>query len=93
MTWPNLGIQLAHEAAARTINARRNTDLMKLYTETDPLKQLEILRAMQALHQVRSNFGNVAGKSTLGAETSGVGAKLGDKRSDETSPIMPAYKP
>lgn len=93
MTWPNLAVQLAHEYAARTINARRNTDLMKVYTETDPLKQLEILRAMQALHTARSNAGNTFGKSALGAETSAAQAKIGDKRSDETAPLIPAYKP
>ena len=40
---------------------------MKLYTETDPLKQLEALRAKQALHQVRSDWGNRAGKPAIGA--------------------------
>lgn len=93
MTWPTLAVKLAHEAAARSINARRNTDLMKLYTETDPLKQLEMLRAMQALHQTRSNFGNVAGKLGLAAETSAAETKIGDKRANETALPFPAYKP
>lgn len=66
LTWANPALRLAQEYAARTINARRNTDLMKLYTETDPLKQLEALRAMQTLHTARSTMGNQIGKPVVG---------------------------
>lgn len=66
LTWANPAIRLAQEYAARNINARRNTDLMRLYTETDPLKQLEALRAMQSLHQARSQAGNLVGKPAIG---------------------------
>lgn len=93
MTWPTMALKLAHEAATRSINARRNTDLMKLYTETDPLKQLEILRAMQALHQTRSKWGTRAGAVGLGTGTSATEAKIGDKRANETALPFPAYKP
>jgi hypothetical protein len=65
LTWANPALRLAQEYAARTINARRNSDLMKLYTETDPLKQLEALRAMQALHTARSRAGNIVGKPAV----------------------------
>lgn len=69
LSWLNPALRLAQEHAARTINARRNTDMMKLYTETDPLKQLEALRQMQALHAARSTWGNRVGQpaTTLGA--------------------------
>lgn len=65
--WPSKVMDLAAQYAARNVNARRNTDLIKLYTETDPIKQLEILRAMQTLHTARSNAGNLAGKPVIGA--------------------------
>lgn len=69
--WSNLGfgkiLQLAQEYAARSINTRRNTDLMKMYTETDPLKQLEYLKAMGQLQTSRQNVGNVVGKPFVGA--------------------------
>lgn len=68
--WHNLGfgkiLQLASEYAARNINNRRNVDLIRnLYTETDPLKQLEALRAMQTLHTARSTMGNAVGRPAI----------------------------
>lgn len=66
LTWGAPVLRLAQEYAARTINAKRNTDLMKLYTGTDPVKQLEALRAMQTLHTRRSNAGNLVGKPVVG---------------------------
>jgi len=67
LTWGNPLIRLAQEAAARSINARRNTDLMKLYTETDPMKQVDALRLMQKLYTARSDAGNKIGKPVVGS--------------------------
>lgn len=66
LTWINPALKLAQEYGARTLHAKRNADLAKLYTETDPLKQLEALRAMQSLHQARSAAGNLVGKPAIG---------------------------
>ena len=67
--WSNLGIgkvlQLASEYAARNINNARNQQLMKLYTETDPLKQLDILRRAQGVHAARSNAKQIFGTPAL----------------------------
>lgn len=66
LTWLSPALRLAQEYGARTINNRRNTDLMGLYTNTDRLRQIEQLRAMQALHTVRSTAGNRVGKPAVG---------------------------
>ena len=89
LTWLNPGLRLASDYAARTINARRNTDLMKLYTETDPLKQMEALRAMQALHQARSAAGNLVGRPAVGL---GAGA-FPDALVGAQSETQPAQRP
>lgn len=63
--WSNLGLgkvlQLASEYAARNINNARNQQLMRLYTEVDPLKQVEILRAAQNVHAARTNAHQLVG--------------------------------
>lgn len=79
--WGNLGLgkilQLAQEYAARHINTRRNTDLMKIYTETDPLKQLEFNRAAQNVHAARSRAGNLFGKPIVSSSGPVLDAILG----------------
>ena len=92
LTWANPAIRLAQEYAARTINARRNTDLMKLYTETDPLKQLEALRAMQALHTARSTAGNIVGKPAVGLGSGALPDALIGTQEAQPSP-MKTYRP
>lgn len=97
-SWHNLGLgkalQLAQEYAARNINTRRNTDLMKLYTETDPLKQLEALRAMQTLHTARSNAGNLAGKPAIGLGSGLLPEHLvGVEAERSNTPVLKPYKP
>ncbi len=88
LTWLNPAIRLIHEHAARTVNAKRNTDLMKLYTETDPLKQMEALRAMQSLHQVRSTAGNIAGKPVVGIGSGAFpDAVIGSQSQSQPAPI------
>lgn len=80
--WSNLGLgkilQLAQEYAARTINSKRNTELMKLYSETDPVKQMEFLRAAQQLYQARSRAGNAAGLPVVGSGGPAIDAVMGD---------------
>lgn len=96
--WHNLGIgkilQLAQEYTARTINSKRNTDLMRLYTETDPLKQLESLQAMEKLHTARSNAGNAVGKPAVGL---GAGvlpeALIATQEGQAYQPVMKPYRP
>lgn len=58
---------LAAKYAAQTVNARRNAELMNMYTETNPLNQLDLLRQAQALHQTRSNWGNALGRPAISA--------------------------
>lgn len=67
MSWLNSALRLAQEHSARTINANRNRELMGLYTETDPLRQLEHLRAMRGLHRTRSRAGNWSGMPVVGS--------------------------
>lgn len=94
LTWANPALRLAQEYAARTINARRNTDLMKLYTETDPLKQLDALRAMQTLHAARSQAGNMLGKPVVSAAGPGSDALLGLQSGMEYRPdTIKPYRP
>lgn len=93
LSWANPAIRLAQEYAARTINSRRNTDLMRLYMETDPLKQLEALRAMQTLHTARSNAGNAVGRPVVGL--SGVAPDpLSSLLSNESAPppVLTPYR-
>jgi cytochrome b involved in lipid metabolism len=88
LTWLNPAIRFMHEHAARTINARRNKELMGLYTETDPLKQMEMLRAMQSLHQVRSQAGNIAGKPVVGIGSGAFpDAVIGSQSQSQPAPI------
>jgi len=95
--WHNLGLgkvlQLAQEYAARSINAKRNTDLMKVYMETDPLKQLEALRAMQTVHAARTNAGNLVGQPTLGFGAGVVPDALVGTQQAEANRPLPAYRP
>lgn len=100
--WHNLGIgkvlQLATDYAARNINNRRNVDLMKLYTETDPLKQLEALRAMQTLYQARSAMGDAVGKPAIAVgsglipESLVAGEAANQQRSQRPASMTP-YRP
>lgn len=88
LTWGNPAIRLAQEYAARTINANRNRSLMQLYTETDPLRQLAYLRAMQGLHTSRATWGNTAGLPVVGA-AGGVGDAVAGDRAAKTLPPPP----
>ncbi len=96
--WSNLGfsnvLQLAQEYAARTINTKRNTELMKIYTELDPLKQIEFLNAMKNLQTVRHAYGNTAGKTTLGVTADVLPAHEAavDAERRHPTPVMPVFK-
>jgi hypothetical protein len=48
------------DRVARHYNEGRNTRLMPMMTEQDPLRQLEILRAVGGVTQARSNWGTNA---------------------------------
>lgn len=72
--WSNLGLgkvlQLASEYAARHLNNARNQQLMRIYTETDPLKQLDLLKAAKGVYgarQVGRNYVGTPAISTSGA--------------------------
>lgn len=97
--WHNLGLgkvlQLASEYAARHINTKRNTDLMRLYTERDPLKQMEILRAMQTLHTARSNAGNALGRPAIGVGSGLVPEAVVAEEAQPARPVLalPPLKP
>ena len=82
-SWSNLGLgkvlQLAQDYAARNINATRNKQLMGLYTETDPLKQLDILRSAQNVHAARVNAGNTLGMPVVSSAGPMLDAALGDQ--------------
>lgn len=67
--WSNLGLgkvlQLASEYAARHLNNARNQNLMRIYGETNPLKQLDILQAAKGVHAARSNARQTIGTPAL----------------------------
>lgn len=67
LTWGHPLMRLAQEYAARSINAKRNTDLMNLYTNTRPVDQLQALRQMQTLHAARSKMGERIGRPVVGS--------------------------
>lgn len=94
--WSNLGVgkalQLAQEYAARHINTSRNVDLMKLYTETNPVKQLEALRAMQTLATRRSTMGHSVGMP-VAAGAGLIPESLIGLQSAEQSPKRPVMQP
>jgi hypothetical protein len=95
--WHHKLADLVTEHAARTLNANRNKQLMGLYTETDPLKQLDALKRMQALHAARSTAGNLVGKPVVGLGGPLADATLGAQAANEPRPApvpMPApYRP
>lgn len=94
--WSNLGVgkalQLAQEYAARHINTSRNVDLTKLYTETNPVKQLEALRAMQTLATRRSTMGHSVGMP-VAAGAGLIPESLIGLQSAEQSPKRPVMQP
>ncbi len=93
LSWGNPVLRLAQEAAARSINARRNTDLIeKVYTVTDPIKQLEALRAMQTLHTRRSTAGDAIGRPVVASGGLFSDALVG-LHAAETAPLPSGLKP
>lgn len=92
--WPSKLLDLAAQYGARNINAARNKELMGLYTETDPVKQLEFLRAAQGVHAARSQAGNLAGKPVVSAAGPGADALLGQQSGMEYQPqTLKPYRP
>ena len=99
--WSNLGIgkvlQLASEYAARNINNARNQQLMKIYTETDPLKQLDVLRRAQGVHVARSNAKQIFGTPALASPAPVADALMGLREQPATRErqptIIPPYRP
>lgn len=67
MSWVGKLGDLAVERLAHTINATRNAQLMRHMTDTDPLRQLELLRAVRGVHAARSQAGRLAATPTLGS--------------------------
>lgn len=96
--WSNLGLgkimQLAQEKAAQYINVKRNTELMKLYTEMDPLKQIEFLEAMKNLQTVRQDWGNKAAKPAISAGSGILPSHevAVDAERRHPTPVMPVFK-
>ena len=99
--WSNLGIgkilQLASEYAARNINNARNQQLMRIYTETDPLKQLDILNAAKGVHVARSNAKQIFGTPALASPAPVADALMGLREQPATRErqptIIPPYRP
>lgn len=97
--WSNLGLgkvlQLASEYAARNINNARNQQLMKLYTETDPLRQLEILKAAKGVHAARSNAKQIFGTPALASPAPVADAlmSLREPSMNERPRVMTPYRP
>jgi hypothetical protein len=94
-SWHNLGfgkaLQLAADYAARNINNKRNEQLMRLYTNTDPIRQLETLRAAQQVHAARSRGANIVGQPLVG-----LSAPLTEEavaRQSQPVPAMTPYRP
>lgn len=90
MHWPGRLLNLASEYAARSINASRNKDLMDLYTTTDPMRQMEVLRAMEGIHAARSQAGNAVGKPAISAVGPGMDVLLSGQKEKQT---IPPYRP
>lgn len=87
-------MDLAAKYAARGINARRNQELMGLYTDTNPVSQLDILRQAQALHTARSNAGNMVGRPVVGSAAPLLNAFVGHESDLNTpTPAMTPYRP
>lgn len=92
-SWATKLLDLAHQYAARTINSNRNSQLMGLYNEENPLRQLDILRQAQALHSARSNAGNLVGRPAVNAMGPGINAFLGQEpKPDRQVTVMPPYQ-
>ncbi len=87
--WPTKLLNLASEYAARNINATRNKDLMDLYTTTDPLRQVEVLKAMQGIHAARSEAGNRIGKPAISAVGPGMDVLFGGQQEKSIPPYRP----
>lgn len=87
-------MDLAAKYAARGINAKRNQELMGLYTDTNPVSQLDILRRAQALHAARSNAGNLVGKPVIGSAAPLLDAYVGHEADlNAPKPAMVPYQP
>lgn len=98
--WSNLGVgkvlQLASEYAARHMNNARNQQLMRIYTETDPLRQLEILKSAQGVHAARSNAKQIFGTPALASPAPVADALMSLREQPavpERRPVMPPYRP
>lgn len=66
LTWLNPALQHVQDYLAHSVRAKRNTDLMRMYTDTNPLRQLQALREMDSLHRARTDAGNLYGKPVAG---------------------------
>ena len=93
LTWPSKAVDLAVEKAAQSINARRNTELMRLYTDTNPLPQPHILRNAAALHKTRSDWGNAAGRPAISAGAPVMNAYIGDQQAAQRQPLRGGVGP
>lgn len=94
LSWPSKAVDLAVEKAAQSINARRNTELMGIYTETNPLSQLDILKNAAALHQTRADWGNAVGRPALSSAAPILNAyRDSNSAATQPTPVMTPYKP
>lgn len=91
--WAGKAISLAHRWAASHINGQRNTALTNLYMEQGRLRQLEILRALQNLQQVRANTTHAVGQPLIGAYGAGTAAYVGEHPESRGGSAIPPYNP
>ena len=91
--WPTKMLDLASRYAARTINAKRNKDLMETLTDTDPLHQLEFLRAAKNLHAIRSTAGNWFGTPVIMSSGPVSGTIPTHQPSNQPQPTLTPYRP
>jgi len=80
-SWRNLGLgwamRHASEWVARNINNARNEQLMRLYTETNPLAQIDTLRAVSGVQNARTAAGQRYGAPVIASAGPAANALLG----------------
>ena len=91
--WPTKMLDLASQYFAKNLNAKRNKELMEAMTDTDPLRQLDFLKAAKNLHVIRSNWGNVAGTPVIMSSGPVSGTIPARQPSNQPQPMLTPYRP
>jgi hypothetical protein len=75
---PKKVLEYAGEQISRRYNADRNARMMPMLTEEDPLRQLQILRALSGVTQARSEAGEMVGRPIRGMIGPAAGATVSE---------------